>query len=81
MAVRLDVVEQILRNLEKSQEMESLIGSPVLDNLVIAADKSDINIEHSGRKELSREQSDRFLKILDEIIDRSVKECSEEDEE
>jgi hypothetical protein len=71
--IPLDVIDNIIADLNANDELRAVFGEPVCRNLVIAAIKMpsgeiDLRIEESGSIGLSKEQSDRFVEVLSDVI-------------
>ncbi len=69
-AIRLDVIADIIKYLDEDEELQKLFGRPVSKSLVIAADNNDLRIEEGGGKELTEEESEKFLEVLNRAIKR-----------
>jgi hypothetical protein len=71
--IPLDVIDNIIADLDANDELRRIFGEPVCRNLTIVAVKTssgdvDLRIEESGALRLSKEQSDRFVEVLNDII-------------
>ena len=74
--IRLDVLDKIIEELNTQAELEEIFGYPTANSLVIVADGNDLRIEAS-QENLTKEQEEKFLKILDEIIKKNSAELKE----
>jgi hypothetical protein len=73
MGIPLDVIDNIIADLNANEDLRRLFGEPVSKNLVIAAVKLssgevDLRVEDAGAVNLTKEQSDRFVEVLNSII-------------
>jgi len=66
--IRMDVLENIIRDLNDNEELKKIFGSPVSRALVVVADNNDLRIEDAGIVELTDDQTEKFLEVLDEVI-------------
>ena len=66
--IRMDVLADIIKDLNDNPELKGIFGDPVAKSLVIVADNNDLRIEEGGSIDLSDEDSNKFLEILDGII-------------
>ncbi len=64
----MDVLDNIISDLNDNAELQQIFGMPVSRALVIVADTNDLRIEEGGKVQLTDEQQNGFLRILDEII-------------
>ncbi|MEM2918557.1 MAG: hypothetical protein QXY62_03560 [Candidatus Altiarchaeota archaeon] len=71
--IRLDVLDKIIQDLNSNAELEEIFGYPVIRSLVIVADGNDLRIETS-EENLDEQKTEKFLKILDEVIKRRTSE-------
>lgn len=71
--IRLDVLDKIIEDLNSSAELEEIFGYPVIRSLVIITDGNDLSIE-ANKEDLDEEKTEKFLRILDEIIKRRASE-------
>lgn len=71
LGIRLDVMEDIIRDLDRNETLIDIFGAPVTKSLVIVADGNDLRIEEGGVKELTDEESEKFLEELNEIIEKN----------
>jgi len=67
-SIRLDILECIIWELNNHPELKKIFGFPVSKYLNLVADDNEIRIEDSGSKVLNKSEIQKFLKILDEII-------------
>jgi len=67
-AIRMDVMDDIICDLNNNVELQRIFGIPVSGGLIVVADKSDLRIEDGGVVTLTQEQQNTFLRILDEVI-------------
>ena len=68
--IRLDVLDNIIGDLNTQAELEEIFGYPITNSLVIVADENDLRIEAS-QENLTKEQEEKFLEILDEVIKKN----------
>ena len=66
--IYMDVLKNVIADLEARPELQEIFGVPVSRALVLVADDSDLRIEDGGRVNLSDEQEETLLRILDEVI-------------
>ncbi len=66
--IRMDVLEDIIRDLNDNPDLQKIFGKPVSKSLVVVADNNDLRIEEGGAVNLSDADSKRFLEILDSVI-------------
>ena len=66
--IRMDVLDDIISDLNDNSELQAVFGVPVSKGLVVVADSNDLRIEDAGTKELTDEEAETFLRILDEVI-------------
>ena len=64
----MDVLLDIIEDLESNGELQTIFGTSVAKNLVVVADNNDLKIEDGGRVELTQNETESFLRILDEAI-------------
>ncbi len=67
-AVRCDVLVDIIEDLNKKKELQDIFGIPVSKGLVVVADNNDLRIEDAGAVNMTEEERKRFIEILDEVI-------------
>jgi len=66
--IMMDVLDNIISDLNDNPELQKIFGVPVSSGLVVVADNNDLRIEEAGKVDLSEEQKETFLKVLDEVI-------------
>jgi len=66
--IYMDVLDNIISDLNDNPELQKIFGVPVSRALVIVADNNDLRIEEGGRVNLTDEQQNTFLRILDDVI-------------
>ncbi len=66
--IMMDVLHRIIHDLNRKNELQQIFGTIVSHNLVIVADNNDLRIELIETMELSEEERDTFLRILDQVI-------------
>ena len=66
--IRMDVLGDIIVDLNDNDRLQNIFGIPVSKSLVVVSDNNDLRIEDAGLKELSEEDAESFLKVLDEVI-------------
>lgn len=64
----MDVLDSIISDLNDNTELQGIFGVPVSRGLVIVADNNDLRIEEGGKMQLSEDQQNTFLRVLDEVI-------------
>jgi len=64
----MDVLDNIISDLNDNAELQKIFGVPVSRALVVVADNNDLRIEDGGRANLTQEQQQAFLRVLDEVI-------------
>jgi hypothetical protein len=64
----MDVLDNIISDLNDNAELQKIFGVPVSRALVFVADNNDLRVEEGGRVQLTEEQQESFLRILDEVI-------------
>jgi len=64
----MDVLDNIISDMNDNAELQKIFGVPVSRALVVVADGNDLRIEDGGRVNLTEEQQNTFLRILDEVI-------------
>jgi hypothetical protein len=64
----MDVLDNIIRDLNDTPELQEMFGVPVSRALVVVADNNDLRIEEGGRVPLTEDQRNAFLRVLDEVI-------------
>jgi len=64
----MDVLDNIISDLNDNAELQQVFGVPVSRALVVVADGNDLRIEEGGKVQLTDEQQNTFLRILDEVI-------------
>ena len=64
----MDVLARIIADLNQSQELRKMFGTPVSRALVVVADNNDLRIEDAGQVPLDPEQTETFLRVLDQVI-------------
>jgi len=67
--IRCDILLRIISDLGGSAELKAMFGGNVLESLYAAADGSDLKIESDETLNLSEDQTNVFLNILNEIIE------------
>ncbi len=67
--IRADVLMDILNDLNSHPELQRIFGQPVLYGLVVVSDHNDLRIEDGGIVPLTTEDEERFLSILQDIIE------------
>lgn len=71
-AIRMDVLDEIIADLNENRELQAIFGIPVSKYLVVVADQNDLRIEDGGAFELTPGQTKRFLEILDDVIEANA---------
>ncbi len=71
-AIRMDVLDDIIADLNENRELQAIFGIPVSKFLVVVADQNDLRIEDGGVFELTPGQTKRFLEILDDVIEANA---------
>ncbi len=66
--IRLDVIDNVIRYLNEDVSLQEIFGRPVSKSLIIVADGNDLRIEEGGARKLSKEESDKFLEVLNTAI-------------
>jgi hypothetical protein len=66
--IYMDVLDNIISDLNDNAELQKIFGVPVSRNLVVVADQNDLRIEEGGRKELTDDDQNTFLRVLDDVI-------------
>ncbi|HDH41741.1 MAG TPA: hypothetical protein ENG12_04995 [Candidatus Altiarchaeales archaeon] len=66
--IRMDVLYNIIEDLNNDPELQRIFGSPVSKSLVAVAEDNDIRIEEGGAVDLTEEETEKFLEILNRII-------------
>jgi hypothetical protein len=66
--IMMDVLHRIIHDLNRKNELQQIFGTVVSHNLVIVSDNNDLRIELIETMELSKEERDTFLRILDQVI-------------
>jgi len=66
------VLMNILCDLNGDPRLREVFGDPVVEKLVVVADNNDLRIEEGGRVQLTEEQSQLFLAVLDETVRRNA---------
>ena len=66
--VRLDIMERVIGDLNQNAELQGIFGVPVSKALLVVADGNDLRIEVHGDVELTPEQSQEFVSILEDVI-------------
>jgi len=66
--IYMDVLARIIADLNASEELQQIFGVPVANALVVVADQNDLRIEESGKVNISKAQSDVFLRVLEHVI-------------
>lgn len=72
MAIRLDVIADIIRYLNEDEQLQEIFGRPVSRSLIIAADDNDLRIEEGGGKKITKKESEIFL----EVLNKAIKNCT-----
>jgi hypothetical protein len=73
MAIRLDMLQDIIEDLNANTKLQKLFDTPVIENLMMVADSFDLRIEYAGTSELSDQESDLLISILEETIQANIK--------
>lgn len=68
-AIRMDVLENIIKDLNENKELKKIFGNPVSRALAVVADNNDLRVE-VGEVDISEKQERKFLEILEETIAR-----------
>jgi hypothetical protein len=73
-AVRLDLLKNLINDLEADPELKRIFGEPVLRHLALVWDKAndDVLVADANVEEIDDGSKIRFLKILRELIDRDL---------
>jgi hypothetical protein len=66
--IYMDVLDNIISDLNDNADLQKIFGVPVSKKLVIVADNNDLRIEEAGEVNLSEEDKNTFLSILDQVI-------------
>ncbi|RLI90714.1 MAG: hypothetical protein DRO89_05385 [Candidatus Altiarchaeales archaeon] len=66
--IRMDILYNIIEDLNNDPELQRIFGSPVSKSLVAVAEDNDIRIEEGGAVDLTEEETEKFLEILNRII-------------
>jgi hypothetical protein len=67
-AIKMDVLDDIICDLNNNVELQRIFGIPVSAALIVVADANDLRIEEAGVVNLTGDQKNTFLRILDEVI-------------
>ena len=67
-AIRMDVMDDIICDLNNNVELQRIFGIPVSASLIVVADTNDLRIEEGGVVTLTEVQKNAFLRILDEVL-------------
>ncbi|HHQ44894.1 MAG TPA: hypothetical protein ENN13_02000 [Candidatus Altiarchaeales archaeon] len=66
--IMMDVLDNIISDLNDNPGLQKIFGVPVSAGLVVVADNNDLRIEDAGKVNLTEEQQNSFLNVLDEVI-------------
>lgn len=66
--IRMDVMKDIISDLNDNPELQKIFGTPVSKYLVVVADNNDLRLEDGGVSNLSEENQNTFLGVLEKII-------------
>ncbi len=67
--VRCDILEHIIKDLDRNEELKAIFGGIVSEALVVIAEGDDLRIEAGDRIRLTEGQSSVFLGILNRIVE------------
>jgi hypothetical protein len=70
--IRIDVLHSIIEDLNDDMELQRIFGSPVSKALIAVADDNDLRIEEGGVMDLTNEETEKFLEILNKIIKKNT---------
>ena len=73
MALRMDMLQDIIEDLNANTKLQKLFGNPVSESLMIVADQYDLRIEYAGEEELTEKESDLLIGILEETIQANIR--------
>jgi len=73
MALRLDMLQDIIEDLNANTKLQKLFGDPVSESLMIVADQNDLRIEYAGEEELTDKESELLIGILEETIQANIR--------
>lgn len=68
--IRADVLVAILADLDQNPDLTRVFQGSVLSSIVVVSDENDLRIEDAGVCELEKEESDLFLEVLGQVIDK-----------
>jgi hypothetical protein len=71
MAIRLDMLQDIIEDLNANTKLQKLFGTPVTESLMMVADQFDLRIEYAGDAELTDKESELLVSIL-EILESKI---------
>jgi hypothetical protein len=73
MALRMDMLQDIIEDLNANTKLQSLFGNPVSESLMVVADQNDLRIEYAGEDELTEKESELLIGILEETIQANIR--------
>jgi hypothetical protein len=68
MGLPMEMLENIIADLNGNEELKRIFGEPVSRALLVVADDNDLRIEAAGVVEITDEQKDKFLEILESTV-------------
>jgi glycine betaine/choline ABC-type transport system substrate-binding protein len=74
MAIRLDMLQDIIEDLNANTKLQKLFGNTVIESLMMVADNFDLRIEYAGDTALTDKESELLVSILEETIKANIRE-------
>ncbi len=66
--IRMDVLYDIIDELNGNPELQKMFGAPVARSLFAIAEDGDFRIEEAGIVDLSEDEAEKFMTILNGIV-------------
>lgn len=66
--IRCDAFINLVKELNQNSKLKEILGEPVCEHLVVAAEGSDLRLEEGGVFDLSSEEKEGFLRILQGFV-------------
>jgi hypothetical protein len=67
--IPMDVMASIINDMVNNSALIKIFGEPVGEKLVVVADNNDLRIEIGDEIDLTEEEVETFLDVLDEVLD------------
>jgi len=75
--MRLDILRAVMDDLDANEKLKEIFGSPVCAKLGVIAEVNDLRITELKLIELSQEQEKTFIRELEPILEKRIKDAGQ----